>query len=292
MKTLIIDGNNLVHRVFWICKSKEQDNLTKDSLLHVYMFLNSIKKYTEMFLPDKIYMCWDEKPDKQQNIRHTLNSNYKANRSKDVALEVYSQTELIKELVESLGIKNLFPYQYEADDIMCYICINTPGDKVVVTVDNDLYQLVSNDVTVFNPIKKVSITPSNFEQVVGCSVFDFVMIKALKGDKSDNIDGLTGFGDKKIQKYLTGAVKLDEAQQAIVDQNLRIMNLSLGGVSNDVEVEYISNQLKLQPMQDFNKFLNLCRSSKFDNIVQNKDKWNELFFFKNAYTDLLVTLFN
>jgi DNA polymerase-1 len=290
MKTLTIDGNNLIHRVFWICKLKS--DIDSAGLLHVQMFINSIKKYTEMFKPDKTFVCWDEKPDQQPNIRHSLNSNYKGNRDKETAGEVYAQTGVIKTLVESLGIKNLFPYRYEADDIMCYIARKIPGHHTIVTVDKDLYQLVNSNVTVFNPIKKVEITDVNFTDVVGCTIDQFVTIKALKGDNSDNIAGLKGFGDKKIKRYLDGEVTLDDEQKLIVEQNLKIMDLLQGGVSCPVEIEYISNQLSTHPEPNFKNFIDVCKELKFESIVNSKDKWNEMFFFKNAYTSLLTNLFS
>lgn len=288
MKTLIIDGNNLLHRVFWVCNL----NNNPDKMLHVSMFLASIKTYVEMFAPEKVFMCWDEKPDGQENVRHQLNPNYKATRNKEENQEVYSCTTIIKELVGYLGIKNLFPYKYEADDIMGYLCQNIPGKKVIVTVDKDLYQLINSDVSVYTPIKKCLVTTENFETVANCKIYEFVTIKALKGDKSDNIEGLSGFGDKKIQRYFNGEIQLTTEQQKLLDHNLLIMDLNKGGLTDAIEVKYIKDQLEINQPSDFNKFINTCTELKFEKILKNKERWYELFFFKNAYTDLLTTLFN
>lgn len=288
MKSLIIDGNNLIHRVYWVCKLNPDASPT----LHVEMFLNSIKKYTEMFSPDTTFMCWDEKLEEQQNVRHALNPNYKGNRSKDeAALEVYSQTDTIKQLVEALGIRNLFPSRYEADDIMCHLVQYIPGSHTIVTVDKDLYQLVNQKVCVYNPIRKVEITEHNFKDIVGCDIEQFVTIKALKGDMSDNVSGLKGFGDKKIQKYFNGEVTLTTEQQEVVNTNLKIMDLLQGGVSCDIETEYIKRQLAVPITSNLDKFISICKDLKFEKILQNKYKWDELFFFKDQYTSLLTNLF-
>ena len=68
-----------------------------------------------------------------------MDENYKANRNKEYAKEVYSKINDIKEVLDSLGIKNIFPYQYEADDAMFYLAKTLPGHKMIVTVDKDLY---------------------------------------------------------------------------------------------------------------------------------------------------------
>jgi DNA polymerase-1 len=175
---------------------------------------------------------------------------------------------------------------------MCHIARNIPGEHVIVTVDKDLYQLINNRVTVFNPIKKVEITDTNFNEVVGCNIEHFLIIKALKGDVSDNVAGVKGFGDKKINRYLEGDIDLNDEQKLVVEQNLKIMDLLKGGVSCSVEIEYISNQLKTGPESNFKNFINICKELKFTGIVNSKDKWNELFFFKNDYTSLLVDLFS
>lgn len=255
------------------------------------MFLNSLKKYVETYRPDKTYCCWDEKPERLKNVRNTLNPNYKANRSKETAVEVYEHTEVIKELVSSLGIKNVFPYQYEADDVMCYLATKLPGTKTIITVDKDLFQLVCDNVSVFDPIRKVEVTQRNFETVTGVTIDQFVTLKALKGDKSDNIEGLKGFGEKTVQRYFAGEFELTEEQKQQIELNLRIVDLKRGGVNDDTECNYIAKQLEVVVKPNYDKFVELCTGLGFKSILDKKDKWNELFFFKDQYTSLLETLF-
>ena len=68
MKILTIDGNNLVHRVYWVANNIK--NVSEN--YHVYMFLNSVKSYVEMYQPDKVICVWDEKPDYRPNKRKEL----------------------------------------------------------------------------------------------------------------------------------------------------------------------------------------------------------------------------
>ena len=72
-KILTIDGNNLVHRVYWVANNMKK----KSENFHVYMFLNAVKSYTDMYKADKVICVWDEKPDYRKNKRKELLEEYK-----------------------------------------------------------------------------------------------------------------------------------------------------------------------------------------------------------------------
>ena len=93
MKILTIDGNNLVHRVYWVANNMAK----KSENFHVYMFLNAVKSYTDMYRPDKIICVWDEKPDYRKNKRKLILEDYKGNRDGDPG--VHDKNELIKEFL-------------------------------------------------------------------------------------------------------------------------------------------------------------------------------------------------
>ena len=84
MKTLIIDGNNLVHRTWWTAKNQAKRNEDVNlSNLHIYFTLNAIYSYVNKYKPDKTITVWDEKLDYQVNTRKTEFADYKGNRIKD-----------------------------------------------------------------------------------------------------------------------------------------------------------------------------------------------------------------
>jgi 5'-3' exonuclease len=174
MKILTIDGNNLVHRVYWVAKNIK--NVSEN--YHVYMFLNSVKSYVEMYQPDKVFCVWDEKPDYKPNKRKELLEDYKGNRDKEYGKEVHTKNEIIKQMLNTLGIPSIFPRSYEADDVIKII--NDAYDKhlttkfyltkklfrhIIVTVDRDLCQLISNKVSVYDPIRKIEINKENFKEI-------------------------------------------------------------------------------------------------------------------------------
>ena len=273
MKRLIIDGNNLVHRAFWVSKNQP----TFNEHFHIHLFLSSVKNYINAYKPDVAYCAWDEKQDYKINKRKELLTEYKGNRDKERNTEVHSKNYIIKEMLSYLGIQSVFPKSYEADDIMAIFHHLYPTDKkTIITVDKDMCQLIDENTIVFDPIRKIEFNLNNFEEHVKCKREDFVKIKALTGDKSDNIPGIKGFGKVKITKYLNGEYSLTDEEQSLFDSNMKLVNLSLTLDDND-EVEFVKAQFdKLQEI-DIDSFKQKCIDLDFHKILKDFDSWNNIF---------------
>jgi len=278
-KILTIDGNNLVHRVYWVANNMAK----KSENFHVYMFLNAIKSYTDMYKPDKVICVWDEKPDYRKNKRKELLEDYKGNRDADPS--VHDKNELIKEFLQHMGIPSIYPRDYEADDVIGIIDnYFVDYEHVIVTVDRDLCQLISEETVVYDPIRKFEINLDNFIDKLKYDPEDFIKVKAIQGDKSDNIPGIKGFGKVKIGKFLDGIVRLTEEENEIYSRNLKLVFLS-----KDAEEEsYVKNQLKKCSFDsNFTEFLALSKKCWFTNILKYDQKWFTTFFEKNRLIDLL-----
>ena len=293
MKILTIDGNNLVHRVYWVANNIK--NVSEN--YHVYMFLNSVKSYVEMYQPDKTFCVWDEKPDYKPNKRKELLEDYKGNRDKEYGKEVHTKNEIIKEMLNTMGIPSIFPRSYEADDVIKII--NDAYDKhlttkfyitkklfrhIIVTVDRDLCQLISNKVSVYDPIRKIEINKENFKDILKYDKKDFIKVKALTGDKSDNIPGLKGFGKVKIEKFLNGEIFLTQEEENIYKRNLELVTLT----EDKDEKEYVLNQLsEIKDTTNYDEFKKLSKEYKFSQILKNDTKWYTAFFQDNRLLELL-----
>ena len=278
-KILTIDGNNLVHRVYWVANNMAK----KSENFHVYMFLNAIKSYTDMYKPDKVICVWDEKPDYRKNKRKELLEDYKGNRDADPS--VHDKNELIKEFLQHMGIPSIYPRDYEADDVIGIIdSYFIDYEHVIVTVDRDLCQLISEETVVYDPIRKFEINLDNFTEKLKYDPEDFIKVKAVQGDKSDNIPGLKGFGKVKIGKFLDGIVRLTEEENEIYSRNLKLVILS----KDPEEESYVKNQLKKCSFDsNFTEFLALSKKCWFTNIIKHDQKWFTTFFEKNRLIDLL-----
>lgn len=281
-KILTIDGNNLVHRVYYVANNMPH----KSEYLHVYMFLNSVKSYVEMYRPDKVYCVWDEKLVYKPNKRLELLPEYKGTRDREKGKEVHTKNALIKELLQSIGIPSILPLEYEADDVIAIIDDVIPHDNhVVVTVDRDLCQLITNKTVVYDAIRKLEINLTNFEEKLKYNKEQFVRVKAITGDKSDNIPGIKGFGKKKIEKYFNNEVDFTEDEKEIFERNMKLVTL----VNSGDEAEYVKSQLDTCSFEtDWTFFKQKIEELKFKNIIKNDSIWYSTFFQTNRLLELLA----
>jgi len=283
MKRLIIDGNNLVHRVFWVSKNQPEFN----EYFHIHLFLTSVKNYIIKYKPDITYCAWDEKADYQINKRKELSEDYKSNRDSEKNKDVHTKNYIIKELLKYLGINSVQPHSYEADDVIAIFCDKFKDDeKVIITVDRDLCQLIDEKTIVFDPIRKVEFTLENFENTLKCKKENFLIVKALAGDKSDNIQGLKGFGKVKIQKYLNNEVSLTPAELDQYQNNMRLLDLS-HTLQCQSEYTYVTEQLDKEVVLDSVEFKKSCEGLGFHQILKKYDDWYRLFFEKDRMTKFL-----
>jgi DNA polymerase-1 len=277
MKRLIIDGNNLVHRTFWVAKNQPIYN----EHFHIHLFLTSIKNYVNMFQPNVTYCAWDEKADYQVNKRKALLEGYKGNRDHERNKEVHTKNYIIKEMLSYLGINSVGPYAYEADDVIAIFCNEYKDDqKVIVTVDRDLCQLIDQNTVVYDPIRKVEFNLANFEEKLKCKKDRFVIVKALQGDKSDNVPGIKGFGKVKIEKYLAGEVEMTAEETAQFAHNLLLLDLR-NTLQDKTECSYVTEQFQKPVEFKFDQFKNRCKELEFHQILKNIDQWYDTFFLRS-----------
>ena len=290
MKTLIIDGNNLIHRTYWTAKNiagtEDTEKLTN---FHIYFTLNAVKSYVNMFKPERIIACWDEKPDYQRNDRKEMFADYKGNRSSDIT--PHSNNNKIKEFFKTLGIPSIFPRKLEADDTIAYLAESLEGSKVILSVDKDFLQLINENVIVYDPIRKKETNLVNFEEVVKCRQQDFMTIKCLEGDKSDNVPGIPKFGKVKISKYLKHEFKLTAEEELIYNRNYSLFRLDkYKDADNEDELLYYQEQmpaaLSVEPC--YQQFLDLCKEHDINNILNKKEDWYNLFFVKHRLLSMFV----
>ena len=285
MKTLIIDGNNLVHRTWWTAKNQAGRNADVNlPNLHIYFTLNAIYSYVNKYKPDKTITVWDEKLDYQVNTRKTEFAGYKGNRTKDST--PHENNDTIKTMLSYLGVPSIFPRELEADDIVAYICKNTLGSKVIVSVDQDFLQLVNKETFLFDPIRKKEFTYDKFEEMTGNTHDDWMTAKCLKGDKSDNVPGIPGFGKVRVQKYLAGEITLNEEQQQTFDTNFSLFSLDKIDEMRE-ESKYYQDQLDVPVVSNWSSFIEECKQRDFHRILNKQESWHTLFLLGNKLQSIL-----
>jgi DNA polymerase-1 len=181
--------------------------------------------------PTKVIVAWDSKTSVSK--RRELYPNYKAGRVKP-GEDFYVQIPLLEELINDLGWNFVEIDNYEADDIIGTIAKRFSIPTYIYTGDRDAYQLVDDTTTVCFTKKGVSdlleLTSENFKEIVGIYPKQIIDLKALMGDKSDNIPGVSGVGEKSAYKLLEEYGTLEGVYENIE---------SIGGALNKKLVEKV-----------------------------------------------------
>jgi DNA polymerase-1 len=276
--TLVIDGDNLLHRAYWISKDKFINSKGVDTGV-TYSGIRMVKNYVDQFGASNIYIAWDKRlvsPTPVTNFRKEILGAYKGNRPKGPdASAVHAQEDTFRSVLSSLGIRHLHPYTLEADDVIGWLSRRIEGKIVIISNDADLLQLINENVAVFNPIKKITVDHLNFKDIIGVDLKDYVSYRAIQGDTSDNIDGVRGYGPKKATKFILNKDeeirKLTAEQLAIYDRNVRLMDLSrsvqeAAGEADAYEVQFQSIQ-QVEP--DLKKFYQQCQELEFSSIINH-----------------------
>ncbi len=141
---------------------------------------------------------WDAKNNKE--VRQAMFQGYKSSRASrsDTARKIHSDTTtMIKQLLAALGILQVSADGMEADDVIAFLCQNLKGGRVVLTRDADLWQLHDGEMV---NVEFIGARPPNLAAMVKPQ--HVVLYKALAGDKSDDIPGIKGFGEKAWEKLV------------------------------------------------------------------------------------------
>jgi len=273
---LIIDGNNLLYRIFWTNNFKLDE---ANSPGQVFLFLRSLKSYVDKFQPKEIYCTWDKKLEwPSTNFRNeVITVEYKANRDDDKFKNVHEYSEKIQEIIALLGVHNMYPLRMEADDLMAWLSTHLPGKNVIITTDKDLLQTISADTRIYSPIKKKEVTLQNFEEYTGVCKEQYLNYRAITGDKSDNIPGIPRYGLARFKKL--DLTKLTEEQQIIYERNIKLMDLSTGYDYYPDEVPVYEEQLNncKNNKSNYNKFIEEAKKLNMWSIVRNYSSWRESF---------------
>jgi 5'-3' exonuclease len=285
--TIVVDANNLLHRVWNITKSLqmkgERRRIWNDldvDCAPIHAFMRSLYVLVRDYKPRRVYLCWDRRinPEYVLNFRQQLVPEYKAGRktTPEEREEIMSYISPIASLTTKLGINNFFPWILEADDCIAYIVRNTKGRVVVASSDKDLLQLVDDNVDYHNFTTRGCISVTNFEETCGVEPKHFLRYKAIIGDKSDNIEGLRGYGPKKSKKlaccWADEFEKLSDEQINIVNRNMRVM--ALAEELNTSETLAYQKQMALEPELNLDSFERTMGRYRFDRNTCNQ--WSDL----------------
>lgn len=263
MKTcILIDGNSLLYRMFYGIRGMTNSKGVPTNAL--YGFINMLYKIQEEYQPAYLAVAFDLA---EPTFRHQKYDAYKAGRDK-MPEELQEQFDILKNMLEQMQIKILTLKGYEADDIIGTVSrwgANQNINVNIITGDRDSFQLVSDQVHVFYTTTRSGnqftvIDPDYIQDKYGVLPKELIEVKALMGDTSDNIPGISGIGEKTalklVKKYHdldtlyehTDDLKGKQKERIISGKEDAYQSRFLGEINQNAPVESSFEQMVMKPL--------------------------------------------
>ena len=236
-KLVLIDGNSLLNRAFYATPVfTTKDGLPTNA---VFGFVKLLLKIVSDKKPTHIIVAFDVHA---PTFRHELYDSYKAGR-KPMPEDLGKQFPILKDVLSAMNVCMCEKAGYEADDIIGTLAKRFSLQTYIYTGDRDAYQLVDESTNVCFTRKGVSdlleLSAENFHDEIGITPAQVIELKALMGDKSDNIPGVAGVGEKSAYTLLEKYGDLDGIY-AHIDEITGAMNKKLSEGKQDA---YFSKEL-------------------------------------------------
>lgn len=321
---LIIDGLNTFIRVFSAVPALNDDGM---HIGGVTGFLRSVASAIRQHKPTRCIIVFDGKGGSAR--RKQLYPNYKANRAVKTAFNRYAEFASLQDEQESmkkqfgrmieylqcLPITTMAIDNIEADDAIAYIAneiFTEPQNRItIVSTDRDFLQLVNNRITVWSPVKKIMYTPNVIREEFGLDSKNYLLYRALTGDKSDNIPGVNGIGLKTMLKQfpiMTEEAEVDvdtfvEYAETVdkkykihetVTQNktqielnynlMQLKNVDINGNAKMLIMNLVDNEINKMDVLSFKR---MFMEDKMYTVIKDLDTWMSTAFNSlNAYRNL------
>lgn len=287
----------------------------------IFGFLRSLNKLVRDMNPTRVIIVWDGKDGSRS--RKMVNSNYKATRDqasvihwdaydskKEELQSVWKQATRLQEYLDYLPVTTISMDKLEADDVIAYLARAASFKNrkaIIVSSDKDFLQLIDTNVSVYSPSKKVLFDRQNVVEAIGVLPENYNILKALTGDKSDNVRGVKGIALKTAVKlfpgllndstysleklYAEGGKNLGKApgyanvinSWNTVETNFRLMDLhdSLLTLEEKREVAHLSgnevHRLMVVP------FICSLEQDKLEGLAKNIEAWLDVFRYLQYY---------
>lgn len=281
-KLVLIDGHSILNRAFFGIP-----DLTNSEGLHtnaVYGFLNILFKILDEERPEYLTVAFDVNA---PTFRHEMYADYKGTR-KPMAQELREQVPLMKEMLLAMGVPVIEKAGYEADDLLGTIAKRAEAqgiDVSIVSGDRDLLQLVSERIQVRIPKTKKGGTEvedyfaAQVQEKYQVTPQEFIDVKALMGDTSDNVPGVPGIGEKTAVKIIAqyGSIEnayahIDEMPKTKVRESFREnyekaqFSKKLVTIETHVDITYDLEKAKINDLFTPEAYA-LCRRLEFKQIL-------------------------
>ena len=321
---LIIDGLNTFIRVFSAVPALNDDGM---HIGGVTGFLRSVASAIRQHKPTRCIIVFDGKGGSTR--RKSLYPNYKANRAVKTKFNRYEEFASLQdeqqsmkqqfgrmvEYLQALPITTMAIDQIEADDAIAYIAneiFTEPDNRVtIVSTDRDFLKLVNERITVWSPVKKIMYTPAVMREEFGLDSKNYLLYRALTGDKSDNIPGVNGVGLKtmlkqfplmtenaevSVESFVEYAETVDKKykihetvaqNKELIELNYRLMQLKNVDISGNIKMLIMNLVNEEINKMDVLSFKRMFMEDKMYTVIKDLDNWiSSAFNPLNTYRNL------
>ncbi len=243
-KLLILDANSIINRAYYGIRPLSARDGTPTNA--IYGFINILIKLINDEEPDMLCAAFDLKA---PTFRHKMYDQYKAQR-KPMPQDLAVQLPLAKELLSLMGVTLLEKEGFEADDIIgtvSKLCEENGIDCMIATGDKDDLQLASDKTRVILTVSRMGTTTTTVYddkavlEKYGVTPREFIDVKALMGDQSDNIPGVSGIGEKTAVKLIAAMGSIENIYDNI--EEAPVKGVMLKRLTEGRESAFMSKEL-------------------------------------------------
>lgn len=281
---ILIDGSSYLYRAFFACPPLT--NSRGEPTGATFGVINMIKSLLNQYKPTHIAVVFDAKGG---SFRNELYSEYKATREA-MPSDLQLQIEPIHTIIKAMGLPLICVESVEADDVIGTMALQAEQaglDVLISTGDKDMAQLVTDKVTLINTMNNTLMDPEGVVNKFGVPPSLIIDYLALMGDKSDNIPGVPGIGEKTATAILTALPGIDAIYNNIDDiaalpirgaKSLKeklinnkqdaLLSYQLATIKTDVELDVTAEGLTIEPV-DSEKLTELFQYYGFNRWIQD-----------------------
>ena len=283
-KLLIVDGNSIANRAFYALPFLSNHNGQPSGA--VFGFANILIKIIGELAPTHLVIAFDHA---RKTFRNEIYPEYKMQR-KSTPEELISQFPLIKQMLSAMNIKTIEESGIEADDIIGSISKSCDCTKIILSGDRDLLQLIDDNTSVWLTKKGVSevdkVDKDKIKEEFEITPEQVIELKALMGDTSDNIPGVSGVGEKTAKALILEYGSLDNVykniesirpklqEKLINDKEIAYISKTLATIKTDCDINFNLEECKIVyplPISAYNFF----KEMDFTSLVRNKSLFSE-----------------
>ncbi len=280
---ILVDGSSYLYRAYHAAPNLT--NAKGEPTGAIYGVVNMLRSLIKQYPHSNVAVIFDAKG---KTFRDDMYQDYKANRP-PMPDDLRSQVPILHQVIEAMGFPMLVVEGVEADDVIGTLATQGANEGIAVLIstgDKDMAQLVSDKITLIDTMKNVFLTPEGVQEKYGFGPSHIIDYLALMGDKSDNIPGVAGVGEKTATALISELGGLDVlyanldkiadlsfrgaktmAKKLVDNKDAAYLSYALATIKLDCDLPYLAKDL-INKKADCEKLLALFQSLNFKRWIE------------------------